>query len=112
MWINLLLLELRGIANNNTLVLLGSLVQCFNDAEELICQFLDSNWFTRAVNAGTQGDYITKCHSKGTNKESFEEINTRLMKVSQDLQLGIAIQHIFSAEQDRRDEGSFVKTKA
>jgi hypothetical protein len=74
---------------------LAQLLECFQDAERLIAQFLQYNWFMKALKSGT-------------NEEQFIEINDRMMHISQDLQLGISIQQVFDRQQDKADEGTII----
>jgi hypothetical protein len=75
--------------------LLDQLLECFQDAKQLVKHFLNISWFLKVVKAGT-------------NQENFIEINGRLMHLSQDLQLGISIQQVFDRQQDKADEGSIL----
>ncbi len=42
----------------------------------------------------------------GTHEGKFNDLNDRLLKLSQDLQLGIAVQQLSDREQDRIDNGT------
>jgi hypothetical protein len=51
-------------------------------------------------------DVVKKILLSGSISDRFDEITDRLMRLAQDLQLGISIQQLFNREEDREAQGT------
>ena len=87
-------LELSKVGNKETIDLLHAFQNCVQKASDLISEFTDNNW-------------LSKFLLSGANNKEFVKINKELQTLSQDLQLGIAIQQLFDENQDRIDHGNY-----
>jgi hypothetical protein len=78
--------------------LLEGFQEAIKKAQDVIVEFSDLQRFEQFLHSGSISD-------------KFKEVTKDLEQKSQDLQLGISVQHLFDNNQDKIDDGTAKKAK-